>query len=105
MGILSRISDAGLLDCFAALDVEQLLEYRWAVALAGVGLYVLRKLRAYWRLRTFKGPFGVGFFGLWHCRAILSYRSHKKYEEAINRYGMARPHPPLAVQNGRCARC
>ena len=89
MGVLSRISDAELLSQIAGLDVlEQLYDHRLAIALAGVGVWVLRKLRAYWRLRKFKGPWGTGFFGLWHCRAILSYRSHKKYQEAVASYGM-----------------
>lgn len=88
MGVLSRISDALPSWLLEADVLAQLSEHRLAIALAGVGLWVLRKLRAYWRLRAFKGPFGTGFFGLWHCRAILSYRSHKKYQEAIGTYGM-----------------
>lgn len=91
MGVLSRVAEADLLSRFAEVDVlEQLYEHRLAaVALVGVGVWVLRKLRAYWRLRRFKGPRGTGFFGLWHCRAILSYRSHKKYKEVVDTYGMS----------------
>ena len=35
-------------------------EFRWAIALAGVGVYILRKLRTYSCLHLFKGPFGTG---------------------------------------------
>lgn len=93
MGILSRITDGDLLAQLLEVDVlAQLSEHRLAIALAGVGLWALRKLRAYWRLRGFRGPWGTGFFGLWHCRAILSFRSHKKYQEAIGTYGMFPDH-------------
>ena len=99
MGVLSRITDEGLLSRFSAeglllrfaeLDIlrQAAYEHRVAIALTGVGLYVLRKLRAYWRLRHIKGPFSTGFFGLWHTRAIVGYESHKVYKNATDRYGM-----------------
>ena len=91
-GVLSRISAEGLLLRFAELDIlEQAYEHRVAIALTGVGIYILRKLRAYWRLRRFKGPFGTGFFGLWHTRALVGYQSHKEYKKVTDRYGMYFP--------------
>ena len=77
-----------MLSELAELDLlARAYEFRWAIALAGLGVYVLRKLRGYWRLRHFKGPFGTGFFGLWHTRALLSWKSHVKYREVTDTYG------------------
>ncbi|SPO01826.1 related to pisatin demethylase [Cephalotrichum gorgonifer] len=67
--------------------LAKVYEFRWALVLAGVGTYVARKLRAYLRLRAFKGPPGTGFFGLWHSRALISWESHRKYREVIDQYG------------------
>ncbi|MBE3049303.1 hypothetical protein IMZ48_43750, partial [Candidatus Bathyarchaeota archaeon] len=73
MGVLSCITEEGLLSRFSAESLllrvaelnipEQAYEHRVAIALTGVGVYILRKLRAYWRLRHIKGPFSTGFFG------------------------------------------
>jgi hypothetical protein len=80
MGILADIYEMGLL--------AEIYEYRWAIVLASVGTYVARKLRAYLRLRAFKGPRGTGFFALWHSRALLSWESHVKYREVTDKYGV-----------------
>lgn len=88
MGVLSRVAEMGMLSEMAEMNLlARAYEFRWAIALAGVGVYILRKLRTYWCLRRFKGPFGTGFFGLWHTRAILSWRSHVKYREVTENYG------------------
>ena len=101
MGVLSRVAELGTLSEIAEMNIlAQAYEFRWAIALAGVGAYVLQKLRAYWRLRRFKGPFGTGFFGLWHTRAVLSGRSHIKYREVSETYGA--PECPRALEVQFC---
>lgn len=88
MGVLSRVAELGTLSEIAEMNLlAQAYEFRWAIALTGVGAYILQKLRTYWRLRRFKGPFGTGFFGLWYIRANLSGRAHIKYREVTETYG------------------
>ncbi|KAK8046410.1 hypothetical protein PG996_014474 [Apiospora saccharicola] len=64
-----------------------LYDFRWAIASVALGTYLLQKLRAYYRLRAFKGPWSTGWSDLWHVWAILSLKSHLKYDEACRKYG------------------
>lgn len=92
MGMLSELAEMNLL--------AGAYEHRWAIALAAVGAYVLQKLRTYWRLRRFKGPRGTGFFGLWHTRALIGWKSHIKYRQVTDTYGARvfnRPPPFLST--------
>ncbi len=70
MGLLVQIRDLWLLLASAALTV-----------------YLGSKIRTYYRLSAFKGPFGKGFSELWHTRALLSLKSHVKYKEVCDKYG------------------
>ena len=62
-------------------------DLRWLLASAAAAAYVGTKIRAYYRLSAFKGPFGTGFTELWHTRALLSLKSHTKYKEVCDKYG------------------
>lgn len=64
-----------------------LYDLRWAIASVLLGAYLLQKFRAYYRLRSFKGPWSTGWSDLWHVWAILSLKSHLKYDEACRKYG------------------
>lgn len=98
MGVLSKMSEMGIFSELAEMNLlERAYEHRWPIVLAAVGAYVLGKLRTYWRLRRFKGPRGTGFFGLWHTRALIGWRSHIKYREVTDTYGarVFKPPPPF----------
>lgn len=45
------------------------------------------RIREYWRLRHFKGPFSTGISWLWHSRAVISGDSHKYYGYVTEKYG------------------
>ncbi|KAK8066112.1 hypothetical protein PG997_012859 [Apiospora hydei] len=64
-----------------------LYDFRWFIALAALAAYLLQKTRAYYRLRSFQGPWSTGWSDLWHSWAILSLKSHLKYDEACRKYG------------------
>ncbi|KAK7966958.1 uncharacterized protein PG986_001235 [Apiospora aurea] len=64
-----------------------LYEFRWYIALAALAAYLLQKTRTYCRLRSFQGPWSTGWSDLWHSWAILSLKSHLKYDEACSMYG------------------
>ncbi|KAK3388000.1 cytochrome P450 [Podospora didyma] len=65
----------------------QLYELRWLLATAGLAVYITNKIRAYNRLKAFKGPFSTGWSEAWHAWAILSLKSHLKYKDVIDKYG------------------
>ncbi|KAL8326505.1 hypothetical protein RB597_003008 [Gaeumannomyces tritici] len=60
---------------------------RWFLGLAFLAVYLVSKVRTYWRLRNFKGPFSTGFSELFHVRLILSHRNHEEYKEILDKYG------------------
>lgn len=77
--------------------IRLLLELRWLIASAALAVYVTAKLRAYYRLRAFKGPFGVGFTNFWHTRAYLRLDSHLWYRDVCEKYGESN-HPSADVR-------
>ncbi|KAK2041374.1 cytochrome P450 [Colletotrichum somersetense] len=60
---------------------------RWLLALIVLFLYAGRKVRAYNRLRAFKGPPLCGWTEAWHAWAILSFKSHLQYDAVCRKYG------------------
>lgn len=68
--------------------LSQLYSFRWALIGFLLAFYVGRKIQTYNRLKAFKGPFSSGWFELWHSFAILSFKSHLKYDEVCRKYGM-----------------
>jgi len=68
--------------------LAQLYEARFLLLVGLLTTYFATKLRTFLRLRHFKGPFSTGWSEAWHIRAILSLKSHIKYMEVTNRYGM-----------------
>ncbi|KAK2022189.1 cytochrome P450 [Colletotrichum zoysiae] len=60
---------------------------RWLFALIVLLLYAGRKVRAYNRLRAFKGPPLCGWTEAWHAWAILSFKSHLQYDAVCRKYG------------------
>ena len=68
--------------------LAQIYDFRWALALVGLAAIVVSKIHTYYRLSHIKGPSGTGFTNLWHSRALLSCKSHIKYKEACDKYGM-----------------
>lgn len=67
--------------------LSQLYTTRWVLAGLCIALYAALKYKTYKRLSHFKGPFGAGWWEVWHIRAILSLRSHEKYREVTDKYG------------------
>lgn len=65
----------------------QLYSFRWVVAFVLLAAYAGTKIRTYNRLKAFKGPFSTGWSEAWHALAILSFKSHLKYDEVIRKYG------------------
>ena len=65
----------------------QIHDIWWVLASVAVAVYIGSKIRAYRRLRAFKGPFSTGFSELWHSRVLLGLRSHVKYKEVCDKYG------------------
>jgi hypothetical protein len=53
-----------------------------------LSLFVLGRIRQYWRLRHFPGPSTTGFSGLWHSRAVIGGESPRYYGEICQKYGM-----------------
>ncbi|KAK3355720.1 cytochrome P450 [Neurospora tetraspora] len=64
-----------------------LYEARWFLAFVVLAIWVVLKIKQYYRLRHFKGPFGTGWFEIWHGFAYFSNNSHMKFKEATDRYG------------------
>ncbi|KAK6834242.1 hypothetical protein PG989_002902 [Apiospora arundinis] len=62
-------------------------DLRWIITVVLLGAYSLQKIRTYYRLSSFKGPWGSGWSELWHVRAILGLKSHLKYDEVCRKYG------------------
>lgn len=62
-------------------------EARWLVASVVLAIWAVLKIKQYYRLRHFKGPFGTGWFEIWHGLAYLSGNSHLKFKEATDEYG------------------
>lgn len=60
---------------------------RWFLGLAVLAVYLASKVRTYWRLRHFKGPFSTGFSDLWHARLIVSHKNHQGYKDVLDKYG------------------
>ncbi|KAK8100562.1 hypothetical protein PG999_010936 [Apiospora kogelbergensis] len=67
--------------------VTSVYEHRWMIAAVVLGVYLLQKIRAYYRLSSFEGPWSSGWSELWHVWAILSLKSHLRYDEACRKYG------------------
>ncbi|KAK4120216.1 cytochrome P450 [Parathielavia appendiculata] len=61
---------------------------RWPLALAGLVVYLVYKVRTYYRLRHFKGPPGSGWFELWHSSAVLGDELHVQYKDVCDKYGV-----------------
>lgn len=67
--------------------LSQFYSLSWALASVLMAVYVCQKLRTYNRLKAFKGPFSSGWSEAWHIFAILSFKSHLKYDEVCKKYG------------------
>lgn len=67
--------------------ISQLYSLRWLFAAILVAVYVGHKIRTYNRLRAFKGPVLCGWTEAWHAWAILTFKSHLKYDEVCRKYG------------------
>ncbi|KAF2473107.1 pisatin demethylase [Lindgomyces ingoldianus] len=57
------------------------------IILAFGSYLVANRLRQYWRLRQFKGPFSTGVSWVWHSRAVISGSAHKWYGDVTEKYG------------------
>nr|XP_036580297.1 pisatin demethylase [Colletotrichum truncatum]KAF6788209.1 pisatin demethylase [Colletotrichum truncatum] len=66
---------------------SQLYSFRWAIVSVLLAVYASKKIQAYNRLKAFKGPFSAGWFEAWHALAIISEKSHLKYDEVCRKYG------------------
>ncbi|EGO52223.1 hypothetical protein NEUTE1DRAFT_114214 [Neurospora tetrasperma FGSC 2508] len=62
-------------------------EARWLLASVVLAIWVVLKIKQFCRLRHFKGPFGTGWFEIWHGLAYLSGNVHLKFKEATDKYG------------------
>ncbi|KAK3949388.1 hypothetical protein QBC32DRAFT_327021 [Pseudoneurospora amorphoporcata] len=62
-------------------------EARWLPASVVLAIWAVLKVKQYYRLCHFKGPFSTGWFEIWHGLAYLSEDSHMKYKEATDKYG------------------
>ncbi|KAJ9613240.1 hypothetical protein H2200_003182 [Cladophialophora chaetospira] len=49
--------------------------------------YAYSSIRAYWRLRKFKGPWSAAWSNFWYIRASLSGKAHIVLSEVCNKYG------------------
>ncbi|KAF9874726.1 cytochrome P450 [Colletotrichum karsti] len=67
--------------------LAQLYGFRWVVVGVLLTVYVGKKIKTYNRLKAFRGPFSTGWFEMWHSFAILSFKSHLKYDEVCRKYG------------------
>ena len=67
--------------------VTLIYEARWLLASVVLAIWAVVKVKQYYRLRHFKGPFSTGWFEIWHGLAHLFENSHMKYKEATDRYG------------------
>ncbi|KAL2879023.1 hypothetical protein SGCOL_005722 [Colletotrichum sp. CLE4] len=67
--------------------ISQLYSLRWLFAAIVLAVYVGQKIRTYNRLRAFKGPVLCGWTEAWHAWAILTFKSHLKYDEVCRKYG------------------
>lgn len=72
-------------------------EARWLLTSVALAIWVALKIKQYYRLRHFKGPFGTGWFEIWHGLAYLSENSHLKFKEATDKYGMPAVFEPSYV--------
>ena len=73
-----------------------LYDFRWHIAGAVFSYYIIAKIRAYNRLKSFPGPFSTGFAEIWHACAVLSWRSQIWYADVNKKYGMCPP-PVVAL--------
>jgi len=78
----------------------QIHDIWWVLASVAVAAYISSKIRAYRRLRAFKGPFSTGFSEIWHSRVLLGLRSHVKYKEVCDKYGAYQCSPTCAESCG-----
>ncbi|KAK3397510.1 cytochrome P450 [Sordaria brevicollis] len=67
--------------------IALIYEARWLIASTLLAVWVALKVKQYYRLRHFKGPFGAGWFEIWHGLAYLSENSHMWFKEATDKYG------------------
>jgi hypothetical protein len=59
----------------------------YAIAFVVVAFLVIGRLRQYWRLRHFGGPFSTQFSWLWHSKAVLSGQAPRYYGDVCEKYG------------------
>ncbi|KAF2817669.1 pisatin demethylase [Mytilinidion resinicola] len=59
----------------------------YLVVFGAVILFVVGRLRQFWRLKQFDGPFSTGFSWLWHSNVVLSGNAHKYYGDVTEKYG------------------
>ena len=62
-------------------------ENKWLWVAAAVAVFSAGKIRQYYRLRKFGGPFSTGISEFWHIRALFSWKPHDKYKEVCDKYG------------------
>ncbi|TDZ54681.1 Cytochrome P450 monooxygenase lolP1 [Colletotrichum trifolii] len=65
----------------------QLYSLRWVLAAVLFAIYAAKKVQTYNRLKAFRGPVSSGWSEAWHAWAILSFKSHLKYDEVCKKYG------------------
>lgn len=73
--------------------VSAALRRVYLVAVAGLAYAAFGRVRDYWRLRHFKGPWSTGWSWVWHSRAVLSGAAHQWYGDATEKYGEGAPFP------------
>lgn len=66
---------------------EYLCSYAFLTGLLIFGYIVASKIRTYWRLKSFHGPFLANFSELWVFRATLAGDLHERSLHVINEYG------------------
>ncbi|KAF2503192.1 pisatin demethylase [Lophium mytilinum] len=59
----------------------------YLVVFAATVFFIVGRLRQYWRLKHFDGPFSTGFSWLWHSNVVLSGNAHKHYGYVTEKYG------------------
>ncbi|KDN64066.1 putative cytochrome P450 [Colletotrichum sublineola] len=77
---------------------------RWLLALIVLVLYAGYKIRTYNRLKAFKGPPLCGWSDAWHAWAILTFKSHLKYDAVCRKYGaLRRPYTQTTIAEAAAA--
>ncbi|ORY02937.1 cytochrome P450 monooxygenase-like protein [Clohesyomyces aquaticus] len=61
----------------------------YLLVLLAFGVYLVAgRLREYWRLRQFKGPFSTGISWIAHSRAVVGGSAHRWYGDITEKYGV-----------------